>query len=190
MSTLRLHTIESAPAESKPSLEKTRQKYGSVPNLMGVFAEAPGILDAYLELGRLFDESTAFDASERQVVLLATSFENGCEYCVAAHTAIAGMQGVPKDVVQSVRGGEAIRDPKLQALHAFTHAVVRDRGRVSESDISSFLDAGYTKRHLLEVILGVGMKTLSNYTNHVAETPLDKAFQPFAWSRPVATAHA
>ncbi len=186
MSTLALHTIESAPAESKPLLEKAQKTYGSIPNLLATFAESPALLQAYMDLGALFDQSTAFDATERQVVLLATSFENDCEYCMAAHTAIAAMQGVPSDVVQSVRDGDLIADAKLQALHAFTRVVVKRRGWVTDDDVQAFLDAGYTKRHVLEVILGVGLKTLSNFTNHVATTPLDEQFQAFAWSRQVA----
>ena len=185
MSTLQVHTLESAPAESKPSLEGVKKAYGAIPNLMAVFAESPALLRGYLQLGELLDKETAFDATEKQIVLLATSFENDCEYCMAAHSAIAGLERVPSDVVESLRAGEPIADPKLEALRSFTRSVVQQRGWLTDADVEAFLDAGYTKRHVLEVILGVGFKTLSNFTNHVAETPLDSQFQKFAWSRPV-----
>ena len=98
------------------------------------------------------------------------------------------MQGVPNDVVESVRAGDLVANARLQALHAFTRVVVKRRGWAADDDVQAFLDAGYTKRHVLEVILGVGLKTLSNFTNHVAATPLDARFKNFAWSRPVTAA--
>ena len=187
MTTFDVHTIDSAPQGSKPSLEVTKQAIGAIPNLFGVFAESPAILKAYAELGSILETSTAFTPAELQVVLLTTSFENGCDYCMAAHTAIAGVQEVPRDVIQSVRDGTTITDAKLEALRRFTGAVVRQRGWVSDQDVQAFLDAGYTRRHLLEAILGVAFKTLSNYTNHVASTPLDVRFRRFAWSKPQET---
>ncbi len=186
MTTFQLHTLESAPEASRPLLAEAQKAFGGIPNLFGVFAESPALLQAYLNLGQILEQSTAFDATERQIVLLATSFANDCEYCMAAHSAIAGLERVPSDVVESLRAGEPIADPKLEALRSFTRSVVQQRGWLTDADVEAFLDAGYTKRHVLEVILGVGFKTLSNFTNHVAETPLDSQFQKFAWSRPVA----
>ncbi len=186
MTTFQVHTLESAPEPSRALLADAKKAFGRIPNLIGVFAESPALLEAYLKLGQILEQSTAFDATERQVVLLATSFENGCEYCMAAHSAIAGLQDVPPDIVQSLRNGTPIADRKLEALRAFTLAVVEKRGWVTEEDVLAFFAVGYTKRHLLEVILGVGFKTLSNFTNHIAKTPVDKQFQKLAWSRPEA----
>ncbi len=180
-----VHTSESAPEQSRAQLQQVAKSFGMIPNLAGVLAEAPAALEAYFTLGRIFDE-TSFSPAERQVVLLSVSAENGCEYCVAAHTAIAAMQKVPGDVVQAIREGNAIADPKLEALRRLTTAVVAKRGRPGKDDLERFHAAGYGNRQLLEVIAGVGMKTISNYVNHVAETPLDAAFKKAAWTRPVA----
>jgi alkylhydroperoxidase family enzyme len=90
---------------------------------------------------------------------------------------------VPDHVVQAIRAGRPIVDYKLEALRRFTAAVVTMRGWPSEADTRGFLDAGYTRAQILEVVLGVGMKTLSNYTNHIADTPLDHAFAKAAWSK-------
>ncbi len=188
MTTFQLHTLESAPEASRSLLAEAQKAFGGIPNLFGVFAESPALLQAYLNLGQIIERSTVFDATERQIVLLATSFENDCEYCMAAHSAIARLQKVPADVVQSLRDGTPIVNPKLAALQTFTLAVVEKRGWVAEQDVQAFLAAGYTQRHLLEVVLGVGFKTLSNFTNHIAETPLDDNFQSFAWTRPTAVA--
>ena len=177
-----VHTAETAPAAARDILAGAKKNLGFVPNLLGVMAESPALLKAYATLSGIFDE-TSFNATERQVVLLAVSYENDCGYCVAAHSAIAGMQKVPNDVVKAIREGRPIADAKLEALRRLAAAVVASRGWPSEADTKSFLAAGYGRRQVLEVVLGVGMKTLSNYANHVAKTPLDQAFAPVAWSK-------
>jgi uncharacterized peroxidase-related enzyme len=180
--TYTVHTLESAPEAAKETLAGAKKAYGFVPNLLAVMAEAPALLEAYRSLGALFDK-TSLSPSERQVVLLTASYENACEYCIAAHTVIAGMQKVPNDVVQAIRDGKPILDRKLQALRRFTAAIVNSRGWPSDADTEAFLSAGYSRAQILEVVLGIGMKTLSNYTNHIADTPLDQAFAKSTWSK-------
>lgn len=175
-------TAETAPEAAKPTLTAAQKGYGFVPNLLGVMANAPALVSAYTTLSGIFD-SASLNRAERQIVLLTTSYENGCAYCMAAHSAIAGMQSVPQDVIEALRNGQALADPKLEALRAFTRAVVVSRGWVSEAEKAAFFAAGYGEQQVLEVVLGVGLKTLSNYTNHIAETPLDAAFAPLVWSK-------
>lgn len=177
-----VHTPETAPAAARGDLIEAKKAYGFIPNLYGVMAEAPALLKAYRALDELF-EQTSLAPAERHVVMLTISFENGCHYCVAAHSVIAAMEKVPNEAIEAIRNGKPIPDPKLEALRRFTAAVVETRGRLSERDTKAFLGAGYSRANLLEVILGVGLKTLSNYTNHVAETPLDEAFAKGAWSK-------
>jgi len=176
-----VHTIESAPAPAAEMLGEIEKAYGFIPNLYGVFAESPAALRAYMILGKILDESS-FSATERQLIILAASRFNECNYCIAAHTVVAGMQKVPTDVVEAIREDRPISDSRLQTLRAFTTAVVEKRGWVSDEDVSTFVAAGYSKAQILEVILGVSFKTLSNYTNHIADTPLDAAFEAGAWS--------
>ena len=180
MTSFQVHTIDSAPEASKPLLEKAKKALGFVPNLYGVMAESPAMLEAYVTVGQILDRSS-FTATERQVILLTVSRENECAYCMGAHSTIAGMQHVPDDVVQSLRSGEPIADARLRALSEFTRRLVRERGWAAEDDVQAFVDAGFTRAQVFEVILGVGMKTMSNYLNHVTETPLDAAFQANAW---------
>lgn len=177
-----IHTRETAPAAAKETLDGAKKAFGFVPNLLGVMAEAPALLKAYRTLAGLFDE-TSFTPTERQIVLLTASYENECTYCVAAHSVIASLQKVPADVIDAIRDGAAIADRKLEALRRFTAAVVKTRGWPSEEDTQAFFKAGYAKAQVLEVVLGVGFKTLSNYANHIAETPLDDAFARASWSR-------
>lgn len=186
MSDFKIHTLESAPKAASEVLAKAKEKYGFVPNLLGVLAESPAAVKAYLTLGGLL-EQTSFTPAEQKVILLAVSSENRCEYCVAAHSTVAKMQQVPADVIEALRNGRSIADPGLQALSEFARSVVRNRGWVSKEELERFLSAGFTRAQVLEVILAVAMKTLSNYTNHLAETPLDPPFKAAAWKAQSAT---
>lgn len=178
--TYTVHTEATAPESARPILTQVKGKFGFVPNLLGTMADAPALLKGYLTLSDIFD-STSFSPTERQIVLLATSHANSCAYCMAAHTVIAGMQKVPEDVVKALRDNTPINNAKLEALRIFAGEVAEKRGYPSEESLKHFLAAGYTKSQVLEVVLGVGFKTLSNYTNHIADTQLDQAFAPAAW---------
>lgn len=174
-----------APAESQAQLKAARDEYGFVPNLLGELAESPAALQAYTSLENIFSQ-TGLDAVEQQVVLLTVSYENNCQYCVAAHSTIGLKAGIDQAVIDAIRDGQEIAtDERLEALRRFTRAVVRNRGLVEQDDIDAFLEAGYTKANMLDVITGVTLKTLSNYTNHIAHTPLDEAFDGMRWSKPI-----
>lgn len=184
MTQFNIHSIQSAPAAAQPLLEGSLQKYGFVPNLHGGLAEAPATLHAYIDLTALFDK-TSLNPVERQVVLLAASAENHCNYCVAAHSMIAKrMVKADAAIVDALRKLEPLPNPKLEALASFTRAVVKQRGEVAGKALDEFLAAGYNQAQVLEVVLGVAMKTLSNYTNHLIGTPLDAAFESEAWDEP------
>jgi uncharacterized peroxidase-related enzyme len=181
MSAFTLHTPESAPEASKAMLRNAQQTYGFVPNLFAGMAESPALLEGYLALSAIFDK-TALSHTERQIIMMTANRLNGCHYCMAAHSVVAQMQGVAPDVVAALRSGAAIADPKLEALRAFTARVLDSRGWPSEADLAALSGAGYTRQTVLEVVLGLGMKLLSNTTNHIAQTPLDPAFEAQAWS--------
>ncbi len=182
MSQFQVHTLESAPEKAKSTLESAKKSLGLVPNLYGIMAEAPAALKAYVAVSSAFS-GTSLSSVEQQVVLLTVSVENGCDYCVAAHSAIAKMQSVPDHVVASLREGRTIDDPKLEPLRQLTIDIVRHRGWVEDASIQQFLNAGYDKKHIFEVLVGVTQKTLSNYVNHIAHTPLDTAFVEHSWEK-------
>jgi alkylhydroperoxidase family enzyme len=182
MSTLTIHTIESAPENSKPFLEKSLKSYGMVPNLHGVLAAAPGLIDAYQHLHELFVNSL-FNNDELTVVWQTINVEHECNYCVPAHTGIAHGMKVDPAITEALRNRTAMPNDKLQALHVFTLAMVRDRGYVSNADLEDLYAVGYEQRHALEVVLGLSQKVISNYVNHIAATPIDAAFEQFAWKK-------
>lgn len=175
------HTIETAPEAAQPFLENARKQNGFVPNLYANMAEAPALLEAYITLSGILAK-TNLSETERQIILMTNNRLNGCEYCMAAHSTISKGAGVPDDVIQALRAGTAIADAKLEALRQFSIVINESRGWPQDSDIQALLDAGYTRQTVLEVVLATSLKVLSNYTNHIAATPLDDAFKPQAWT--------
>ena len=176
MTTFPVHSSETAPGGSKPILAAAQKKFGFVPNLIRVMAEAPAAAKAYTTIMDIFERTSLSDA-EKQTVLLSASLANECEYCMAAHSMIAGMKGVPAETIEALRSGTTLPDAKLDALAVLTRSVVETRGWPSEAAKEAFFAAGYGASEYLEVIVGVTVKTLSNYVNHAADTPLDTAFQ-------------
>ncbi len=181
------HTIASAPADAKPLLKGAEDAYSFVPNLYAKMAEAPALLEGYLTLSKIFDK-TSFSDTERQIILMTNNLLNGCLYCMAAHTTLSQMAGVKEDVIASLRENTPIADAKLEALRQFAIVINESRGWPSETQVETFLAAGYSLQHILEVILGTSLKLLSNYTNHNTKPPLDEAFVPNIWSPAVAGA--
>ena len=180
MSQFTIHTVDSAPAASRETLAAAQKKFGFLPNLLGELAAAPAAVQASVPLNELLGR-TSLSPVAQQVVLEAASMANGCHYCVAAHTAGLKMAGFADDQIDALRDGRPLADSKLEVLRVFTISVVERRGRIGDADLQRFLDAGYAGAQVFEVLLGVAMKTLSNYSNHIADTPLDKQLQPFAW---------
>jgi len=180
MSNLDIHTIESAPEGSQSLLEGSQKAFGIVPNLHGVLAGAPGLLEAYKLVHELFSNSS-FDAEELTVVWQTINVEHECGYCVPAHTGIAHSMKVDAALTEALRNKGPMPTEKLQALHDMTLSIVRNRGQVSNEEVSAFYAAGYEQRQLLEIILGLSQKVISNYTNHIADTPVDAPFKQFAW---------
>lgn len=184
MSTLKIHSIESAPEASKPLLEDSVKGFGMLPNLHGVLAAAPEALEAYKVLHTLFQNSS-FDAEELTVVWQTINVEHECHYCVPAHTAIAHMMKVDPSLTEALRNGTAMPTDKLQVLHDTTLSITRNRGRITAAELEAFYAAGYGERQVLEIILGLSQKVISNYTNHIANTPVDAPFQKFDWKKEV-----
>ena len=176
MSVFQLNESNAIPEESKPILENVKNKFGFVPNLMKVFAQAPVALKSYLAVSEIFDTSS-FTPTERQLILLSVSIENSCQYCSAVHSTIAkNMVKVEPKIVNDLRGGIPLSNSKYNHLVTFTRLLIKERGFVSDEATQKFLDAGYSRQNILEVVTAIGLKTISNYVNHLAKTPIDDAF--------------
>lgn len=182
MSKFTAHTLETAPEQSKAMLEGAAKQMGSIPGLYAVMAESPELFKAYQQLHQLFT-ATSFDVEELTVVWQTINVEHECHYCVPAHTGIAHSMNVDPALTEALRNQQPMPTAKLQALHDFTLAMVRERGNVSAVQMQVFFDAGYSHKQVLEVILGLSQKVISNYVNHVAKTPVDKMFEDFVWAK-------
>ena len=175
-----IYTVETAPETSAPILRNLDKTLGFVPNVFGILADSPCALTAFATLNAQFAESS-LSVTERELIQLTVSAENHCSYCVAGHTAFAAMQGVDEAIVEAVRNGAPIPDQRLETLKRFTQALLHRQGMVTEGEIEQFFAAGYTRRQLLEVILGICVKVFSNLTNNAIGIPLDDAFVPYEW---------
>lgn len=187
MAAFTAYSIETAPEASKETLRAAKKVFGFVPNLQANMAESPQLLAGYTAFWDLFSKST-LTAHEQQVVYLTSNFENNCQYCMAGHTALAKMEKMEPAVIKALRDGTPLPDAKLESLHRFATLMVRERGFVPEAEVDAFLAAGYTRQNVLEVILGVATKVMSNYTNHLTHTPLDPFMKGNEWTKPGAPA--
>ena len=172
MSDFTLHESDTAPTASRPILENIEGAWGRIPNLHRLLAESPATLETYGTAFAAF-EASSFTPLERQLVYLAVSVGNECEYCTVAHARLARAAGLDAGSIDALREARALDEPRLEALRRFASAVVAKRGRVTHAETADFLAAGFTRAQVLEVVLAVAVKTISNYVDHVAGVPLD-----------------
>ncbi|MEM9784036.1 MAG: carboxymuconolactone decarboxylase family protein [Pseudomonadota bacterium] len=177
------HDEASAPEAAKATLAAVKADFGMIPNLERTMATAPALLQVYAEGWAAFD-TTSLSPIERQVVYQTANLENDCAYCVPWHSLLSEKAGMDPADVEALRQGAALSDPKLEALRRFAQSLVRNRGNVTRAERDAFLAAGYDAQAALEVVLGLAIKTMSNYTNSIAGTPLDSAVRKHAWTKP------
>lgn len=178
MSQFKLHTAETAPEAAQPLIKKSNAAFGMLPNLHAVMAEAPTLLEGYQVLHELF-QKTSFNAEELTVVWQSINVEHSCHYCVPAHSAIAASMKVDDAIVDALVNKKPLENEKLEVLRETTLALVKNRGVLSEQALNKFFDAGYAQQQVLEIVLGISQKVMSNYTNHLADTPVDQPFKKF-----------
>ena len=184
----KLHTFKTAPEKSISLLKDSQQSFGMVPNLHAVMAESPATLNAYKILHELFQESD-FNTEELTVIWQTINIEHACNYCVPAHTGIAHMMHVNQSIIDALLSKKEMPNDKLQVLHLTTLALVRNRGHLSDDEKQRFLQAGYQNQHLLEIVLGIAQKVMSNYINHLADTPVDPMFEKYIWDQSQVESH-
>jgi len=177
-------TIENADTISSQILQTTQKKLGLIPNMYLGMANNTALLDGYVSAYNSFRANSGFSPQEQEVIFLSIAYENECDYCMAAHSFVGdNMSKVPTEVTNAIRNNTEIPHEKFKALSLFSRAVTLKRGLPSETDINDFINAGYTKNHILGVIAGVGIKTMSNYFNHIFNTPVDAAFKSRFWKK-------
>jgi len=174
---------DTAPKDALEALAAAKKNFGMIPNVEKVMALAPQLLSGYTHMWDLF-ETTTFTPIERQVVYMTANYENECSYCVPWHSLLAKNAGIAPDQVEALRSGAPLSETKLEVLRGFTRTLIANRGKASEAELQVFFDAGYSDVQVLEVILGLSIKLISNYTNSIAGTPLDKDVEDLRWKKP------
>ncbi|WP_017597510.1 carboxymuconolactone decarboxylase family protein [Nocardiopsis lucentensis] len=163
-------------------LAKAKAQTGMIPNMYRGMANVPGLLETYMAGYDAFRSGSGLTPAEQETVLLTISRVNGCTYCVAAHSALADMNKVPTEVTDALRDDKPLPDARLDALSTFTAAFVESRGLPTADQVDAFLAAGFTETDILQVLLAVSVKTISNYTNHLFHTQVDEMFAHRAWT--------
>ena len=175
MATLKVYNIDSAPKESKHALEEVNRRYGQIPNLWGTLANSPALLNGYMALNQQWERSS-LTAREREFVFLSASVANQCPYCMAGYTAGLKHMNVGGDIIRQVLNNDTVGDPKLNALVTLVKEIVNNRGFLTDPVRDAFLAAGYQENIILEILIGVAMKTMANYVDHLFPIPIDEKY--------------
>ncbi len=176
-----VYTIDSAPEASKASLREVQARFGAVPNLAGAMALSPVLIRSFVPI---FDQVHGGSFSEQQIqtVLLTDAVTNASTWAVALHTALGLKAGLSAADVEAIRSGRLPSDKKLSALSKLARTLIEKRGRLDDQDTVRFLDAGFSRELLLEVITIVAASTITNYTGSVTKPPLEDWLQIHAWN--------
>lgn len=187
MSRIPLNEIADAPEAARPLMEGSVKAFGMLPGLHKALSNSPQALEGYQALHQLFQQTSLSDV-EKHVVWQSINQEHGCNYCRPAHAFIGRkMLGVSVELDEAIQDEAPLGDAKLEALRSFTLALLRGRGHVSDAETDAFFAAGYGPTQVMDVLLGLAQKVMSNYANHLAATPVDPAFADYV-RKPAAAA--
>lgn len=177
-----IHSLDTAPKGAHDALNWYQEQFDMVPNLAGMLAESPALLNAYWHTQTNLLTSSALTRQEINIVQTTVAHANACQYCVAGHTAFGKTEffGNTDDQLNAIREDKSFNDPKLEALRDFTLLVLRNHGRMANSQLQTFLNAGFSRQAALDVVACIAAKVMSNYANQIALTPIDEAFAPLA----------
>ena len=181
MSTYRIHSIESAPEKSKSSLRGLKGAFGIIPNIAGIMAASPALLNGFVGVFREV-HAGSFTEGQIQALLLTNAVTNRSAWPVAFHSALALKEGVTAADVQAIRERRAPAEPKLAALSALTRALIDGRGKVDARALDAFRAAGFGDEQVLEILAVLAASTMTNYASNIAEPALEEMFQTHAWS--------
>jgi uncharacterized peroxidase-related enzyme len=170
MSTFNVPKREEVSSNNQAIFDNLEKAVGFVPNLFATYAHSENALGNYLALS---GAKTSLNAKQKEVVNLAVSQVNGCTYCLSAHTAIGKMNGFSDEQILELRAGQASFDTKLDALASLARNITENRGATDATVLENFFNAGWTKENLIDTIVLVGDKTISNYLHRTTNVPVD-----------------
>ncbi len=170
MKTFQVPTKAEVSADNQIIFDKLKDSLGFVPNLYAYYGKNDTALNDYLQLQ---NRKTTLSKREKEIVNLVVSQYNDCYYCQSAHTVIAGLNGFTPDQILEVRGGSASFDAKLNALAKFTLSTISNKGKLSQQDKLDFLEAGFNESNLIDVVIAIGDKVMSNFIHNLAQFEVD-----------------
>jgi uncharacterized peroxidase-related enzyme len=183
MAKLKLENIEISPLSTE-ILAKVKQANPFLPNMYVKMANNTALLDGYVHSYDSFKANAGLTPAESQVISLIVSYENDCEYCMAAHSFVGEMMAkIPTEIIEAIRNGQEVSDVKLNALIKLTRSLTANRGKVSQQEIDDFISAGYTEVHVLGIIAGIGAKIMANYANNLTNPQVDEPFASKTWKK-------
>ena len=183
MTAFTIHTIDTAPQESRETLRHVRETLGMIPNLAAAMSESPTLVRSFFTVRDIYAQGS-LGPIDIQVLSLTNAFENGCEWCMAFHSAAALKEGLSKEDLARLRAGNAPADARLRVLSDFSRSMVRKRGNVNAQDLETFYAGGFTRAQALEVVLGAAFSVMANFAGHLAHAPLGLPFERHAWTKP------
>jgi AhpD family alkylhydroperoxidase len=170
MTTINVPTREEVSPANQAIFDKLKSSLGTVPNLYATLAHSEHALGGYLALQ---NAKSSITGKARELVNLVVSQVNGCEYCLAAHTVIGKMNGFTDAQILEIRGGRASFDAKLDALARLVKNIEVNRGHADQALVDAFFAAGWTKANLVDAIVAIGDKTVTNYLHGTTRVPVD-----------------
>ena len=181
MANFPVYTLESAPEQSKPSLQALAQAFGMVPNIAGAIAGSPKLINGLVGVFQQV-HTGSFTEAQIQTLLLTNAVTNGSKWAVAFHTFLGLKEGLNEADVQAIRTRQLPRDSKLAALSRLARTLIEKRGRLDDHDVASFTAAGFDQSLVLEVVLVVAASTMTNYSGSVTNPALEEIFSEYAWT--------
>lgn len=176
-----VHTLDTAPEASKPSLRDAEARFGMIPNLAAAMATSPVLIQSFIGIFNKV-HGGSFAEPQIQTVLLTDAVTNRCSWAVALHSVLGLQAGLDPADVEAMRAGRSPADKQLGALSTLARTLIEKRGRLDEQDTETFLAAGFSKELLLDVITIVAASTITNYTGSVTNPPLEAGLQAHAWN--------
>lgn len=176
MSNFKVHTLDSAPIQSKPILEKIMQSLGFIPNYLGILAASPAALENYMSTLTMFSKST-LSSEEQQLVLFMINNKNASNYYMLRYISNKNISRLSKNVIRSIKEGEQITDARLHSLYTFIKLVMWKHGYISPYEIENFLSVGFTHENILEILMALNLNTLINYVRHITNLPIENKFE-------------
>jgi AhpD family alkylhydroperoxidase len=177
MTTISVPTYDEVSPANQAIFDNLKKHLGFVPNLYATFAHSASALASYLALQ---GARSSLDVKAREVISLVVSQVNGCEYCLAAHTVLGKMHGFTDEQILEIRFGRASFDPKLDALAQLVRSIAIERGHADPVRLQAFFHAGWTKENMVDAIVAVGDRTISNYMHGATRVPVDFPAAPVA----------